>query len=50
MLNFYIVSLCMILVGEWVISLDKGEPWRMCCNTAKAILFATILAEFGKII
>ena len=50
MLNFCAIALCMILVGEWVISLDKGEPWRICCNTTKAILLATLLAEFAKII
>ena len=50
MLNFCAIALCMIIMGEWVISLDKGEPWRICCNTTKAILLATLLAEFGKII
>jgi hypothetical protein len=50
MMNFCAIALACIIIAEWVISLDKGEPWRICCNTAKAILLATLLAEFGKII
>lgn len=50
MMNFCAIALACIIIAEWVVSLDKGEPWRICCNTAKAILLATLLAEFGKII
>ena len=50
MLNFCTNALACIIIAEWVISLDKGEPYRIFCNTVKAILLATLIFEIAKII
>ena len=50
MMNFCAIALACIIIAEWVVSLDKGEPCRMSCNTVKVILLAVLLDEIAKII
>lgn len=50
MLNFCIIALACILIAEWVVSLDKNNPYRLSCNAVKVILLAILLDEIAKII
>jgi hypothetical protein len=50
MINFCAIALCMIIMGEWVVSLGKDNPYRMSCNAVKAILLTILISEIAKII